>query len=82
MRYSTHGLVRVQNGLGPRLTLIASTPDDLSPSGQMLPGLGALIANTWSPGHLVEGELFHELDPGIGRCLEFLDTLLSVTLVV
>ena len=82
MRYSTHGLVRAQHGLGLRLTLVASTPDDLGPSGQMLPSLDALIANAWSPGHLVEGELFHELDPSIGRCLEFLNMLLSVTLVV
>ena len=81
-RGNAHGLVRVQHGLGPCFVLITSTPDDLGPSGLVLPGLGTLIASAWSPEHLVEGELFHELDPSIRRRLELFYMLLSVTLAV
>ena len=72
----------VQHGLSPRLALVASTPNNLSPSELVLPGLSALIANTWSLKHLVEGELFHELSPSVRRYLEFFDVLLSITFVM
>jgi len=74
---NAHGLVRVQHGLCPCPALVASTPNNLGPSVLVLPGLGTLIANAWSPEHLVKGELFHELDPSVRRCLKFLDILLS-----
>ena len=77
-----YGLVRVQHGLGPCLALLTSTPDDLGPSKLVLPGLGALVTNAWSPKHLVKGELFHELSPSVGGHLESLDKLLSIALVV
>ena len=80
--YSTYGLMRIQHGLGPCLTLITRSPDDLGPSKLVLPSLSTLVANTWSPEHLVEGELFYELGPSVRRRLELLDILLSVTLVV
>ena len=66
-RYNAHGIIGVQHGLGPCLTLVASTPDDLGPSGLVLPGLGTLIANPWPPEHFMEGELFHQLDPSVRR---------------
>ena len=72
----------VQHCFGPRLALVASTPDNLRPPTLVLPGLSALVANTWSPEHLVEGELFHELSPSVRGRLELLDVLLSITLVM
>jgi len=72
----------VQHGLSPRLTLVASTPDNLCPSELVLPGLSAFVTNAWSPKHLVEGELLHELSPSVRGCLELLDVFLSITLVM
>ena len=74
--------MRIQHGLGPCLALVASTPNDFGPSELVFPGLSTLVANTWPPKHLVEGELFHELSPSVRRCLELLDVLLSITLVM
>ena len=80
--YITHGLARVQHGLGPCLTFVAGTPDNLSPSELVLSGLGALITNTWSVEHLVKGELFYELSPSVRGYFKLLDEVLSITLVV
>ena len=72
----------VQHSLNPCLALVASTPNNLGPSELVLPSLSALVTNTWSPKHLMEGELFHELGPSVRGRLEPLDVILSVTLVV
>ena len=81
-RCNTHSLIGVQHSLSPRLALVAGTPNNLGPSELVFPCLSAFVANTWSPKHLVEGELLHELSPSVRGYLELLDVLLSITLVM
>ena len=78
----THDLVRVQHGLGPRLALVAGTPNNLGSPKLVLPSLGTLVTNTWSAEHLVEGELFYKLSPSVRRYVKPFDVILSITLVM
>ena len=79
---TTYSLGRVEHGLSPRLTLIARGANDLRATELVLTRLRALVAHAGAAEHLVERELLDHLRPCVGGCLERLNVLLAVALVV
>lgn len=79
---SAHGLIWVQHGLSPCLTLGTGTPNNLGPPKLVLPRLGALVTDTWSTEHLMECQLLYELSPSVRRCPKLLNIVLSIAFVV
>lgn len=78
----TDRLLRVQHSFCPRFTLAASTANDLSPPKLVFARLGALIGNTGTAEHLVEGQLLDQLRPCVGGCLELFDVVFAIPFVV
>lgn len=77
-----YSFLRVQHGFSPCLSFVARATDNFSSSELVFPGLSALIGYSRAVEHLVEGKLFDELSPSIGRSFEFFDVVLAVPLVV
>lgn len=77
-----YSFLRVQHGFCPCLSFVARATDDFSSSELVFPGLGALIGYSRAVEHLVEGKLFDELGPRIGRRFEFLDVRFTVAFVM